>query len=89
MAEAVVAAVAPPVIEEDKIHTGVLLFNRWTYDEVQVIFRFTTMPLVNSLHFFSAFVWLYAFIVQICFRLFDLNLLVTSGIDIRFRYSKE
>ena len=54
MAEAIIDAVAPPVIEEDKIHTGVLLFNRWSYDEVQVIFRFTTMSLVNSLHCFFA-----------------------------------
>ncbi|KAG6413597.1 hypothetical protein SASPL_126311 [Salvia splendens] len=36
MAEAVVAAVSPPVNEEDKIQTGVMLFNRWSYDEVQI-----------------------------------------------------
>lgn len=35
-------AVAPVVNEEEKLHsstTGVMLFNRWSYDEVQVINR--------------------------------------------------
>lgn len=46
MAEAVVDAVVPPVNDEDKIQTGVMLFNRWSYDEVQVIFRLTMRSLL-------------------------------------------